>query len=128
MWTKIEHTTIEELEKHFKEYELSGTELMLLLTISRFGWGQDGKRNPCTKSPANLAEMLGRSTRQIKRSMEKLKAHGFIDIIYRTQCGGTTKTTINKDTAWKRLQKERPLSVQTMLKEPGIGTNIKVKN
>lgn len=128
MWTKIEHNTIENLEKHFKEYELSGTEMILLLTISRFGWGQDGNRNPCTKSPVALAEILGRSVRQIKRSMEKLKSHGLIDIIYRTQCGGNIKTTINKSTAWNRLQKERPLSVQTILKDPGIGTNIKVKN
>ena len=127
MWTKLEHTAIEELEKCFKEYQLGGSEIMLLLTISRFSWGQDGNRNPCLKSTADLGEILNRSPRQIKRSLEKLKEQGWLDNIYRTQCGGKVKTTTNKDTAWKRLKKERPLATQTILKHPGIGTNVKVK-
>jgi len=128
MFTKIEHKTIEKLEKLHAEGEISGTELILLLTISRHGWGQAGNRNPCLKSIKDLAKIVGRSERQVRRSLAKLKKLKFIDYIYRIRKDGRIITTKSKKIALGRQAGNYVERMYFILREPGIGTNIKLDN
>lgn len=127
MFTKISHKLIERLEKLHAEGQISGTELILLLTISRHSWGQADNRNPCLKSSRDLAKIVGRSERQVKRALAQLREHNLIDSIYRIQSNHKVTITRSSKVADKRMLRGRPASSHFILKDPGIGTNVKLK-
>jgi len=129
MWTKLEHKTIESLEALYRKKKIGGTEIMLLLTLSRFSWGTGKNRNPCTKKLRQIAEMLGKSESSLRRNMRCLQRAGIINQLYRTcKESEDIKTTFLEDRAHQRVKAgAKQLWSFFQLKWDGISTNVKVR-
>ena len=120
--------TIDFLAEKHKEGAISGTEIMLILVISKYTWWEEGKQNPCMKSSTSLAKTLGRSEAQIKRSLVRLKKAGIIFFNYRTQVGKKIRTTTKERVALKRQRRERTLRTQYLFDTKNIEINKKKNN
>ncbi len=129
MFTKISHKSIQKLEKLCREGTLkTATEIMLVLTISRFGWGKDGNRNPCKKSIKSMAELLGCSESSVKRALRKLRDVKLVGFQYRTRSmGDNERTTSSWDKAQAQLKRgSKQLRSFYYLKEKGITTAVQI--
>lgn len=129
MFTKIDHKFIKRLEELVRTGKLTtANEIVLLLTISRFGWGKAEKRNPCKKSIKSLTQLLGCSESSIKRALRKLNETNLIDRHYRTRIPGETeKTTTRWPTVEARLKNgAKQLRSYYYLRDKGIIVNVKI--
>ena len=85
--------------------KIETSDVGILLTLTRFAFSKKGKRNPCMKTPAQLAEMLGKSERTIRRALKRLGDASLIITVYRTKkMGEDIKITRNKNKAMHRVQ------------------------
>ena len=130
MFTKVNHDAIKRMEELQSQGKLTGCDALLILTISRFSWGDGKEKNPCKKSIQQLAEISGRSVVQMRRSIAKLVELKFIKQVYRTNKNGKKRTTISKSQGSKRRKKEKVLRSYYVLTDCGVqcGINVKQKN